>query len=122
MEGIGDFPSEKECFPCVFSMLEERGMQGGVFLPDNTSEQKFILICVSTHLSIGVGAHSRRFLWLHYGADQDVCDQYAETTTRHISVCFYLHVFLCIEDEGSVSLPEHPAKHKHLQGKLYLPL
>ena len=87
----------KNCFPCVFSMLEEQGMQGDVFLPDNTSEQKFILTRVSTHLSIRVGAHSRRFLWLHYGVDQDACDQYPETTTRHISVCMYLHVFCALK-------------------------
>ena len=64
-----------------------------LFLPDNTSEQKFILIRVSTYLSNRVGAHSRQFLWLLYA-----CDQYAETTARHISVCvMYLHVFCALK-------------------------
>ena len=71
-------------------------MQGCAFSAGYTAQQKFILTPVSTHLSIRVEAHSRRFLWLHYGADQDVCNPCAETTTRHVwcvcvSACVSVH-------------------------------
>lgn len=69
-------------------------MQGCAFLLITLPEQKFILTHVSAHLSNRVGAHSRQFLWLLYGADQDACDQHAETTAGGTSQCV-LRICMC---------------------------
>lgn len=114
-QGCG-LPVEDACFAYALSMLERnKGMQECVWGLTHLPGEACSYTCL--HLPVRAGAYSRLFHWLRQGLTRRP-EISALRKAFGASKC--LHVFLCVADECSVSVPEHPAKHKHLHGKLYL--
>lgn len=99
---------------------EEQRRAGMCWAARHTSLWRTFLTPVSTYLSVRAGVYSGFFQWLCCRAGQEAYGRCTERIIWCVCVCMCSHVFLCVEYECSVSLPGHPAKHRHLHGKLYL--